>query len=60
MAFVILDPRQEKDYDRGLCYFLEKIDVKQVYPMHYWDKPAVIETFLKNHPEYKVQIQKTE
>lgn len=60
VAFVVLDPRQEKDYDRGLCYFLEKIPARQVYPMHYWEKPAVIETFLEEHPEYKSQIQRTE
>ena len=59
-AFVVLDPRQEKDYDRGLCYFLENIPAKQVYPMHYWGKPEIIETFLKDHPEYQNQIQKTE
>ena len=60
VAFVVLDPRQEKDYDRGLCYFLKNISVKQVYPMHYWDKPTVIETFLTDHPEYRSQIQRTE
>jgi len=60
IAFVVLDPRQEKDYDRGLCYFLENISVKQVYPMHYWDNPGIIDTFLKGHPEYKSQIQRTE
>lgn len=60
VAFVVLDPRQEKDYDRGLVYFLENISVKQVYPMHYWGKPAIIETFLENHPEYQLKIQRTE
>lgn len=60
VAFVVLDPRQEKDYDRGLCYFLENIPVKQVYPMHYWGNPSIIDTFLKDHPEYQFQIQKTE
>lgn len=60
VAFVVLDPRQEKDYDRGLCFFLENIPAKQVYPMHYWGKPAIIETFLKNHPQYEFQIQRTE
>lgn len=60
VAFVVLDPRQEKDYDRGLCYFLEKISAKDVYPMHYWGNPAIIETFLEEHPEYKLQIQRTE
>ena len=59
-AFVVLDPRQEKDYDRGMCYFLEHISAKQVYPMHYWDDPSIIEIFLKDHPEYKFIIQSTE
>lgn len=60
VAFVVLDPRQEKDYHRGLCYFLEKASVKEVYPMHYWGNPGVIEAFLKDYPEYKFQIRKTE
>lgn len=60
VAFVVLDPRQEKDYCRGLTCFLEHISAKSVYPMHYWEEPAVIETFLKDHPEYSSQIQKTE
>ena len=60
VAFVVLDPRQEKDYDRGLCFFLENISAKQVYPMHYWGNPAIIETFLADHPEYKFKIQRTE
>ena len=59
-AFVVLDPRQEKDYDRGMCYFLEHILVKKVYPMHYWDSPKIMETFLKEHPEYTAQIERTE
>jgi len=57
-AFVVLDPRQERDYDRGLCYFLETVPVQKVYPMHCWGQPAIIETFLKEHPQYKHQIQK--
>ncbi|MBR2049033.1 MAG: MBL fold metallo-hydrolase [Oscillospiraceae bacterium] len=60
LAFVVLDPRQEKDYDRGLCYFLERLSAKQVYPMHYWDDPSIIDAFLKDHPEYEPQIQNTE
>lgn len=60
VAFVVLDPRQEKDYDRGMCFFLENIPAKKVYPMHYWDDPSVIGRFLKDHPEYNARIQKTE
>ena len=59
-AFAVLDPRQEKDYDRGLCYFLEHIPARKVYPMHYWDDPGVIQAFLQDHPQYQSQIQKTE
>lgn len=56
-AFVVLDPRQEKDYDRGLCYFLEHIPVKEVYPMHYWGKPEIIGRFLENHPQYQGKVR---
>ena len=59
-AFVVLDPRQEKAYDRGLCYFLENVPAKQVFPMHYWENPEIISTFLSDHPEYANQIQRTE
>ena len=59
-AFVVLDPRQEADYDRGMCFFLEHVAAKQVYPMHYWDDPTIIDTFLQDHPTYKSQIQFTE
>lgn len=59
-AFVVLDPRQEKDYDRGLDYFLETVCVKQVYPMHYWEEPAIVDAFLTDHPEYRQKIRKYE
>ena len=59
-AFVVLDPRQEQDYDRGLCYFLENISAEKVYPMHYWGKAEIIGKFLKEHPEYENCIQRTE
>lgn len=54
-AFVVLDPRQEQDYDRGMCYFLDHIPAKQVYPMHYWDDPSVIERFRKDHPHHSIE-----
>lgn len=58
-AFVVLDPRQEQNFDRGLCFFLEHVFAVKVYPMHYWEKPEVIDTFIKEYPEYKDKIQKT-
>lgn len=60
LAFVVLDPRQEADYHRGMCYFLEQIPAKRVYPMHDWGKHEIIDTFLREYPEYRHQIQKTQ
>lgn len=59
-GFVVLDPRQEADYARGLCFFLEHIPVKTVYPMHYWDNPGIMDTFLREYPMYAPKIQRTE
>ena len=58
-AFVVLDPRQEKDYDRGMLYFLEKVNADLVYPMHFGGKPQVITQFLTEHPQYKDRIVAT-
>ena len=59
-AFVVLDPRQEQDYDRGLLYFLQHISCDCVYPMHYWEQPQVIDRFLREHPQYQNRIMPTE
>lgn len=60
VAFLPLDPRQEKDYAKGILYFLKKIRVTRVYPMHYWGKSQIIQKFLQEYPEYKGLIQDTE
>ena len=60
VAFVVLDPRQEQDYARGICYYMEHIPSKKVYPMHYWDHPMIINQFLNDYPQYIHQIYKTE
>ena len=60
IAFIPLDPRQEKDYANGMLYFMKKIHVSKVYPMHYWEKPEVISRFLQDYPEYENIIVFTE
>ena len=60
IAFVPLDPRQEKDYARGMLYFLKQVSVKHVFPMHYWDKPQIMETFLREYPAYEARIENPE
>lgn len=60
VAFVPLDPRQEKDYARGMLYFLKRVPAKHVFPMHYWQKPSVIDTFLEEYPAYASRIENPE
>ncbi|MBQ3104630.1 MAG: MBL fold metallo-hydrolase [Lachnospiraceae bacterium] len=60
IAFLPLDPRQEKDYARGILYFLKHIPVQKVYPMHYWEQPAIIRQFLAQYPAYEGIVQMTE
>lgn len=59
-AFVPLDPRQESHYADGMLYFLKNVDCSTVYPMHYWNKPDVINKFISEHPKYKSIIKNTE
>lgn len=56
IAFVVLDPRQDKDYARGILYFLDKVPARQVYPMHCWEKPDIITKFLQEYPQYSDKI----
>lgn len=56
IAFLPLDPRQEQNYANGILYFLKKVHVNKVYPMHYWEKPEIIDKFINEHPQYTPQI----
>lgn len=49
VAFVPLDPRQEQWFYLGMQGFMEKVDAKHVFPMHFWKDYSIIET-MKNHP----------
>lgn len=60
VAFVPLDARQEQHFADGMLYFLQNVDCKTVYPMHYWEHPEVIERFITLYPEYQSIIQNTE
>lgn len=46
LAFVPLDPRQERQYDWGVKYLLERSNVPYVVPMHFWNQPDVIDRLL--------------
>lgn len=59
VAFLPLDPRQEEHYAKGILYFLKKVQVRQVYPMHYWEQPQIISRFLQEYPEYEAIVSDT-
>ena len=45
IAFVPLDPRQEEWYSKGLEGLLNAATVRYAFPMHFWNKPYVIQQF---------------
>lgn len=59
IAFLPLDPRQEEHYADGILYFLKKIRVSNVYPMHFWNQPEIMHRFLGAYPEYTNLIKLT-
>lgn len=56
IAFLPLDPRQEEYYANGLLYFLKKVKVKRAFPMHFWNKPQTVQTFIDENPNYESTI----
>ncbi len=48
-AFVPLDPRLGQWFYLGMKEFMEKVDAKAVFPMHFWKEYSIIEA-MKNHP----------
>lgn len=58
VAFVPLDPRQEKDAFGGMESFLSCTKSRQVFPMHFWEEYGIIDEFLNRHPEYENQINR--
>jgi len=53
IAFLPADPRQEDAGLWGMIYFLENVDVKTAYPMHFWDDTKILHRIKEeagNHP----------
>lgn len=60
VAFVPLDPRQEKQYYWGMDYFMKHTDTKVVFPMHMWGRYEVYD-WLMDEPEavsYKDRVMR--
>lgn len=46
IAFIPLDPRQEDYCYAGMIYILNTLDIKYVFPMHFWHYYEIIDRFL--------------
>lgn len=53
IAFIPLDPRQEEYEFSGIEELLEKVKVKTIFPMHFWNDYSIIERYNASH-EHKV------
>ena len=55
-----LDPRQEERYYWGFDAFMRTVDVKAVFPMHFWGDPSVIDKLLADpvSEPYRDRIQR--
>ena len=52
-AFLPMDPVLGDGQFRGPLDFLERIDVRYVFPMHMWERYSIGQQFLEQHPEYR-------
>lgn len=49
VAFAPLDPRQEEWYYMGMESLLTTARVKYAFPMHFWNKPDIVDQFKKDY-----------
>ena len=45
IAFIPLDPRQEDVYYLGMNYFIKNVGANEIYPMHFWGEPRIIDRY---------------
>ena len=60
VAFMLLDPRQEKDFYLGMDDFMRMVGADVVFPMHFWGDFEVTDRFkvLECAKDYKDRIVK--
>lgn len=51
VAFLLLDPRQEKDAFRGMDAYLNAMDVRYAFPMHFWKQYDLITAYKEARKE---------
>lgn len=58
VAFIPLDPRQEEYEFSGIEEFIEKVDVKTIFPMHFWNDYTIIERYNTTHKHKVVDVNR--
>lgn len=53
IAFAPLDPRQEEWYGLGMDALLNSANVRYMFPMHFWEKPEIIQKYNKDSEAIK-------
>lgn len=58
IAFVVVDSRQEKDYLLGLQYYLDHVQTKYIFPIHYFGNYSISKQLKKEklHNPYHAKI----
>ena len=59
VAFLPVDPRLEENDILALDYMLKIVKVKQVFPMHFWEKYSIYEDIPNQYREIVVPIHHT-
>ena len=49
IAFIPLDPRQEDAYYLGMNYFIKNVGANEIYPMHFWGEPRIIDRYKNDY-----------
>ena len=58
-AFVVLDDRLEKNYDKGMSWFLSVCTPAYTLPMHFWEDRTVVKRYLAQRPQTETAILDT-
>jgi len=61
VAFVILNPKQENMYSKGIDYIMRNCDIDEVYPKHFKDEKKIIDFLLQDpvSEPYRDKIRQT-
>ena len=60
IAFLLVDPRQENECGCGTDFFLENVEAKHIFPMHFWGDHKRVEEYIRTRKENIYTITHTQ